>query len=284
MPDRAHFMRDVEYVTSSRRDPVVLHDVKLAIEQTAPMLSSSMEYDIDTLDTSPPRYGRREVSVDVNALDREMWDSACEAFEADCTSGNPGTLYCDWWYARAYCVSHEVDEVHQSYVNGTLTFVLLDGYWTKSETFEFVRKEPGQDGVEHLDYPHDYPYDYAKPFDASHIENDQLTASAAQINVFGPVTNPSITIGGNVYRWEIEIPDGAYLACSFLRDRKSIELVGNGYSLDVFDCGVRGSGQDGGSYCFQPIPPGVSSVSWDGSFGFNVQIEKRKGGLPWTSS
>lgn len=283
MPDRAHFMRGVEYVASSRRNPVVLHDVGLAIEQTSPLLSSTMEYETESLDTLPPRYGRQEVSVDVNALDRGLWDSACEAFEADCASGAPGALYCDQWYARAYCVSQEVRKVSQSYVTGTLTFVMLDGYWSKSEQFDFFRSEDIGDG-EYLDYPHDYPHDYAKPFDSSNILNDQLTAAPAQIVVFGPATNPSITIGGNVYRWEVDVSDGEYLSCEFNEARKAIRIVGNGYERDVFDSGVRGSGLGSGSYCFQPIPPGSSTVSWDGSFGFTVYLEKRRGGLPWTSS
>ena len=277
-------MRGVEYVPSSRRNPVSLHCVGLSVEQTAPLLSSSMSYDGDAVDTSQPRYAPREVSVDVNALDRGAWDSACEAFEADCASGAPGSLFCEGWYARAYCVSQEAREVSPSYVTGTLTFALLDGYWSKSEAFEFYRSESDPGDAEFLDYPHDYPHDYAAPFDSVGITNDQLVGSPARIVVYGPVTNPTLSIGGNTYRWEVEVPSGSYLACDFTEARKTIEIVGNGYTRDVFDSGVRGSGLGGGSYCFQPIPPGSSAVSWDGSFGFTVYLEKRRGGLPWTSS
>ena len=259
-----------------------MHDVEIAIEQTAPLLSSALSYDKDDALSYAPGFAQSEVSVDVRVLGRDEWDAACESFEADCLTGSPGTLVCDGWSTRAYCVSHLVGEVSPRWISASLAFVLVDGYWYRAEKHEYYEFSSETTGG--LDYPHDYPHDYGASSGQSSVVVGSLVPCPAKITIYGPVTNPTIDIGGNTYRWQISVPEGAYLVSDGTGPRKTISLVGSGYTSDVFDCGMRGSGAGSGSYCFEPVPPGTSEVSWDGSFGFDLELQVRRGGLPWTSS
>lgn len=45
---------------------------------------------------------------------------------------------------------------------------------------------------------------------------------------------------------------------------------------------MRGEGAGSGSYCFEPLRPGTSTVSWDGSFGFDITHYQEEGEPPWS--
>ena len=47
--------------------------------------------------------------------------------------------------------------------------------------------------------------------------------------------------------------------------------------------GERGAGAGSGSYVFERLRPGTSSVAWDGSFGFNLTYFQEEGEPPWNS-
>ena len=51
----------------------------------------------------------------------------------------------------------------------------------------------------------------------------------------------------------------------------------------MFASARRGTGKGGGSYAFQPLTPGVSEVSWDGTFAFDLTVFEQEGEPPWES-
>lgn len=278
-------MREVEYRSSRLGVGVSFHEVELAIGQTGPLLSTSLGYDTSDILSYPPHYSQREVRFDVTSLDRAVWDEAVAIMESDSLSGSFGSLACDGWSTTAALVSADVDSVSQRYVSGTLTFSLVGGFWGRETTKEFRKVEPEQQDGPYLDYPFDFPHDYASPAGLSQIQVDGVSDLATRFVIYGPCDSPSLTIDGNLYSWDVSVPSGGYLVSDGTGQRKTITLISpGGVETDVFACGMRGAGKGSGSYCFETISPGVHDVLWDGSFGFDVVTQERRGGLPWTSS
>lgn len=201
--------------------------------------------------------------------------------DADVAAKKPGTLVFDSWKQGAYILECEPHPYYHG-VMLQLTVALMDGTWAKLQSVQFlpVSEQPTD---EYLDYPFDYEHDYAATASGSSIDTELLQASPVRLTVYGPATNPYVVVGGNRYQVNVTVPAGAYLVI----DGRSmtIELVGqSGTVTDVFGAGERGSGQGGGAYVFQPLPPGVSSVSWDGSFGFDLGWYDLEGEPPWNLS
>lgn len=80
------------------------------------------------------------------------------------------------------------------------------------------------------------------------------------------------------------MPGGSRLIIDGSSFPKTIKLVGMyGETEDRFADGMRGEGAGSGSYCFEQLRPGTSSVAWDGSFGFTMTHYLEEGEPPWSS-
>lgn len=134
-----------------------------------------------------------------------------------------------------------------------------------------------------LNYPHDYEYDYVESSSTNTVETSVLTPSNINIIIYGPATNPAITIGGNVYQVNTTVPSGGYLTIDG-REKTIVLTLANGTTQNAFAYGLRGTGAGGGSYIFEPIKSGLQSVSWDGSFGFDLGWYEEEGEPPWNLS
>ena len=70
----------------------------------------------------------------------------------------------------------------------------------------------------------------------------------------------------------MDIPSGSYVTVNSVEGQRSIVMTAeNGDITNVFDKGERGSGINGGSYIFQPLPAGEHQVQWNG-FGFDLTV------------
>ena len=135
----------------------------------------------------------------------------------------------------------------------------------------------------YLDYPHDYPHDYMRTSYAESITPSVLTPSNVHFVIFGPAVNPYVIVGDNTYQVNVTVPAGGYLTVDG-RDKTIVLTLADGTIQNVFSAGVRGSGQGGGNYVFEPVAPGEQSVSWDGSFGFDFGWYEEEGEPPWSQS
>lgn len=154
-------------------------------------------------------------------------------------------------------------------IAASITAVMLVKYETSPSVF--------------LDYPHDYEYDYLARSAAAQIETSVLTPCDVLLTIYGLCDNPSITIGGNRYQVNCGVPANAYLTIDG-REKTITVTLEDGTVVNVFADGVRGSGQGGGEYIFEPIQPGVQAVGWDGSFGFDLGWYEEEGEPPWSQS
>ena len=94
---------------------------------------------------------------------------------------------------------------------------------------------------------------------------------------------PSVTVGGNRYQVLTDVPDGGYLLIDSIEGTVT-KVAKNGYRTNALPDAVLGGGVGSGSYIFEDIPAGTSTVSYDGSFGWDLEVYREDGAVPWISS
>ena len=79
----------------------------------------------------------------------------------------------------------------------------------------------------------------------------------------------------------MDIPSGSYVTVNSVEGQRSIVMTAkNGDTTNVFDKGERGSGLNGGTYIFQPLPAGEHQVQGNG-FGFDLTVIQERSTPSW---
>ena len=221
----------------------------------------------------------REATLTVDFTDLAECDRARGIFDRDVASGTPGTLSSGGWSQRAYIVKSEPSDRYHGWVRADITVLLLDGAWSMPHTAGFEPSSLASDYGKAYDYG--YPYDYGPPAPARSVTVPGTVPSPFRLVIWGRAVQPSVTIGGNVYSFDISVPAGGYLLVDTLHE-PVVELVtADGIRTDAFDSARRGGGLGSGTYAFEPIDPGTQLVSWDDSFGFDLTTYELEGEIPW---
>lgn len=275
------------YYVSSTGERISL-DGEGAFVGTAPKLRSrAWTYTLGWRSASGISRDAREAKVDAY-LTAAVADRLREQADHDMMGSTPGRIEVDGeWYQRAYIAKSETGAVYgRRGMKAELTVLLLDGAWRREVSAEFYATET--EDPSGLDYPHDFEYDYGGSGVNRTVTVDGLVPADLKLTVYGPVTNPRVTISQgtftNVYEVDVEVPGGSRLVVDGSSYPKSIQLIGTyGEVEDKFASGLRGEGAGSGSYCFERLRPGTSSVAWDGSFGFTLTHYQEEGEPPWSS-
>lgn len=225
----------------------------------------------------------RECSLSVAFADGREADHMRRLADRDMLNGTPGRLVADGWEQRCYIAKSDVGAVFGGFHSAELTVVLLDGVWRKGHTvsFEMTTADPADGDC--LDLPCDLPHDLAAPSPRSRFEAGEWGETPLRLVFYGPVIDPSVRIGGNLYRVDVVVPEGGHLVVDPLASPRSVTLVNaDGSAVDAFAKARRGDGLGGGEYIFQPAPPGANEVEWDRSFGFDLTWYEEEGEPPWS--
>lgn len=126
--------------------------------------------------------------------------------DVDINNLEMGKLWIDDYYLEGYIFASTKPK---RYLNTTKTIVELDivcenGNWQSEEVYHFrVGREVPEEEEEYtgygIYYPYDYNYDYSAPFGKNTIVNEAYFDTDFELTFFGVNTEPSITIGGNLY-------------------------------------------------------------------------------------
>lgn len=248
---------------------------------TAPaMRGRAWSYSLGARRISAVQRKAREVTITAAFTDPEKADLLRHLADRDVSNSTPGTLRMGEWFQRAYITACEPDTIFGDYHTADLTAVLLDGAWSRESTISFgTVAEPGGAG---LDLPYDLPYDLGAPRPMSTIEAGRWGECPAKLEIHGPCEYPSLRIGGNLYSVDCIVPTGGTLTIDGIA-KTAIVTDGYGTATDVFKSAMRGTGKGGGSYAFQPVPAGQSTVEWDGTFAFDLTLYEQEGEPPWAS-
>ena len=265
--------------TGSTGEPVDMDCRRIASNMHLGIRGRSWSYLLGRRGISNQCRAARECAINVHFSDGAAADSARAAFDRDVSRGAPGTLSSGGWSQRAYVVAAEPTGHYRDWVDMTLTVLLLDGAWSTPHVASFEPASLASDYGKAYDYG--YPYDYGPPAPARSVEVPGTVPGPFRLVIWGRAVQPSITIGGNVYAFDISVPAGGYLLVDTLHD-PVVELVtADGIRTDAFSSAQRGGGLGSGSYAFQPIAPGSQLVSWDDSFGFDLTTYELEGEIPW---
>lgn len=271
-------MRTFRY--SSVAQGVDLNDPDGAlVGQIADIRTHTWEYSLSARSLTGVSKPARETGVVAIFQDRGILEAATARWDADMRNGVPGVLEIDGWTQHAYVTGVKPDYVMPGLVRAELTIVLLDGWWRRGMTQAF--NPVLLPAAQWLDYPYDYPHDFAPGQLGARVVNPSLTASPVKMVIYGPATNPYVVIGANRYQVDASVPAGGYLTVDGVQ-RSIVVTSPEGDRLDVFAAGHRGRGRDRGEYIFQPIPPGSSDVSWANGFGFDLTVFEERSTPPWT--
>lgn len=214
--------------------------------------------------------------------DKAQADRFRRIADRDVFNGTPGKMVVNGWSQRCFVVAQEVDEVWHGSLEATVTLVLLDGVWSKPRTVEFS-PEGADIGEAFLDVPYDLPYDLSVTGASTKVEGSVYFPSPLGIRFYGPCEEPKVTVGSNLYKVGVRVPDGGILTVDPLSSPKSVTLtLKDGTKSDVYPQSERGNGKGSGSYIFETLPVGTHSVSWDGSFRFDLIVYEQEGEPEWS--
>lgn len=188
-----------------------------------------------------------------------------------------GKLWFGEYYLKCYIIASKKEDWEEdcAFADETLTIVPEYPFWIRETERHFLQKESAEEDKNTIDYPYDYPYDYIASLTSSEIENNTNNGLEFEIKVFGPCVSPQIIIGGNIYRVNTTLEEGEYLIVNSIT-RKIYKVLINGEQVNQYGF------KDEDYYIFEKIPPGISVVSWDNTFGFDVTVIERRVTPRWS--
>lgn len=201
-----------------------------------------------------------------------------ELAEADIEAKIPGKIFVGDYYTNGYITGSTKSNylVTKQLCNIELTLTSDDPAWYREQTHTFLPGTGSAIGIGGgTDHPYDYPYDYALSLMGQKIVCDSVGSNGFRLLIYGEAVNPSVVIGGHVYAINGTIGKGESLLIDSLT--KTITLTtAFGHKINWFD--KRGRGD----YIFEPIPAGQNTVSWLGTFGFDLTVIEKRSEPRWT--
>ena len=279
-------MRSLEYVSST--GATVSFDGPLYAETAPALRGRAWAYTLGASRLTGVAWQARELTLTIKALDapgeldrlRMLADHDMQAHASD--AAMCGLLRVDGeWECRALIAKAEPQSIGPRIVETQLTVVQLSKWRRRLPTMPFLSVTADTDAS--LDLPTDLPCDLMGMAQASSLDVQGPDPMAWEMVVYGPAVNPHITIAGNTHQIDVTVPSGGYLLIDAVAGERSVTLVAaNGDRRNVFASAVRGEGEGSGRYVFQPLPAGVSAVSWPNSFGFDLTPIEERSEPPWT--
>ena len=275
-------MLRLRYESGTGGATVELDGLDVGVGTADALRGRAWSYTLGSRGISQVQRRAREVTVSLGVSDPAKQDLLRRVLDRDVQAGTPGELVYDGeWRTRAYGVKAEPQTLYRSYRAETLTLVLVDGIWRRATTASYL--PAASVGGDWLNYPHDYPMNYMATPAPQTVEGSAWAESPLRLTIFGPAVNPVVTIAGNRYAYDGTVPAGARVVIDGLA-KTVTEISVTGDEVNRFSSARRGGGLGSGEYCFQPLPPGVSSLAWPGTFGFDLTRWDEESEPPCTSS
>lgn len=240
--------------------------------------STQVNYDLGFRDISNLSHPASTARIDAIFLNFKEADEVFASFSADFEYKKPGTLVADGWEQRCYLEPPDPSGLSPFALKATMNCVLLDGVWRKPKLIHLFPGTGDTEGTK--TYPYTYPYRYASEYGSRSIDVAGVLPATFLMCIFGKVSNPSIKIGRNLYRVNVNIPEGGYLLLDG-RDCTAKMVTADGTVSNEFSKCVRGSGEGSGTYAWEKIRPGMSNVIWGDDFGFDLTVFEERTTLPF---
>lgn len=227
-------------------------------------------------------FTEKSIKISVSAVSetdyRRAVQTLLEVTERDVLNQTPGKLWVNGEYLPCYFFKSEKSEWSPgaAFLVNTFSIVSETGFWIRETTTSF--RVNGSltpiDGKRNLDYPTDYPMDYASGMAGKALINQGFFPTDFEITIYGGCQNPEINISGHTYKVSCQLDDGEYLKINSVT-KKVYKVKVNGEQVNQFHLWNRDS------YIFEKIPKGYNSVTWSGLFGFDVTLLEKRSEPRW---
>ena len=200
-----------------------------------------------------------------------------ELAETDIVEKIPGKIFVGDYYTSGYITASAKSNylIRRKYCKIDLTFTSEDPTWYREQLHPFFPSTGNDIGSGGVDYPYDYPFDYSVSLNGRQIMCNSVGSSAFRLLIYGEATNPAVIINGHTYKVNGTIAKGETLLIDSVN--KTITLTtASGKKVNWFDNRWREE------YIFEPLPAGQSTVTWAGSFGFDLTIIEKRSEPKWT--
>ena len=199
-----------------------------------------------------------------------------ELAEADVVAKIPGKIFVGDYYTRGYITASAKSDylTRRKYCKIELTLTSDDPAWYLEHSHQFI-PHMGNEFSGGVDYPYDYPHDYALSLNGRKIVCNSVEPGAFKLVIYGEATNPTVIIGGHAYTVNGTIGKNETLLIDSMN--KTITLTtASGKKINWFDKRGREF------YIFEPLPAGQSPVTWAGAFGFDLTVIEKRSEPKWT--
>ena len=276
-------MRSLSYVCASTGETIPLEGPDIWAQTAEGLRGREWSYTLGYRSLTGVSRTAREAELDLTYVRcPEKVDWTRRLFDADVAAGTPGVFDADGWTTRAYVVKAEPASITPNIIRQKLSIVLLDGIWRKPGDVQHFWSDALQPGLD-LDYPHDYPHDYGGMSILDTVATTRGMPQPIRLTIFGPCVNPYGIIGPNRYEVDATIPAGSRLEIDGTADARTVIMISDtGLRTNLFAKAVRGTGRGSGTYIFEPLPPGTSTISWAGGFEFDLTAIEERSEPPWT--
>lgn len=217
------------------------------------------------------------VSAGTNVEYQKNISELLEVIDYDVNVLKPGKLYVGKTYLECYFVASKKPKKYVNTKRTTieLSLVAENGNWIYEDKKSFSIVTGDKYNSDGLDYPTDYPLDFANDLVSQRIVNDNYAASDFELIVYGPCVEPEISVGLHTYKVDVSLYMGEYMAVNSVT-KKIYKVKNSGEKVNLY----HARGRD--FYIFEKIPSGINPVSWSGEFGFDITLLSERSEPVWT--
>ena len=211
---------------------------------------------------------------DAEEFNRVMYDIH-RTFDRDVRRMKPGKLWWNGFYKEVFATdtsNNEFEELFES-VEREVKFISVYPYWVKHYTYQFLSTSDGESAFDYDELDYD-DFDYGLDTIIEAVENDCIDKANFEIKFYGPVNNPSVTIGGHTYELLAELDDGEYATINSLT-KKILQYDIYGDAENIFHLRSRDD------YIFEPIPEGVNLITRDKTVKVDITLFDERGEPEW---
>lgn len=195
--------------------------------------------------------------------------------EPDILSCTPGKLWLNGQYIICYLgVSSGItgESRRGLYAEKEMTVVAVEPFWHTEETHHFRPTTGSVTGGKK--YNLRYPYRFGTGYSNSTLYNNHYASTPMILTIYGPVTNPEVTIAGQLYAVTAVILASERLVVDQIA-RTITKIDASGGKYNMFD--ARNKEND----IFLHAPSGNSSVQFS-NLTFDVTLIQRRSEPKWT--
>lgn len=232
----------------------------------------------------PSKPAEIELPVGVAAADGaegiELRNLVESVGDRDVAAREPGRLYVGDWYMRCWIVGCQPTDywMDDRFAELKLTLLAEQRGWVRETLRQYV-PETGSEPSSGVDFPLDFPLEFMRGRSTKSIYNAGASPQDLLLRVYGPASDPAVSVGGNVYGVNVDVAAGHRLEVDTMA--RTVRLFApDGTWTDAY--GYRVPGASGsGSYVFEQVPPGEASVSWGNDFSFDLVVYDVRMACPW---